>query len=72
MVCSFFYEETLEQMKYFLSKNKNFRILKFDKIKKNAGMNTFIDTKGYILIPPTTYKSFFIDGFFSVTFVKND
>ena len=41
MVCSFFYEETLEQMEYFLSKNKNFRILKFDKIEKNAGMNTF-------------------------------
>ena len=72
MVCSFFYEETLEQMEYFLSKNKNFRILKFDKIEKNAGMNTFVDTKGYILIPPTTYKSFFIDGFFSVRFVKND
>ena len=72
MVCSFFYEETLEQMEYFLSKNKNFRILKFDKIEKYAEMNTFVDTKGYILIPPTTYKSFFIDGFFGVRFVKND
>ena len=68
----FFYEETLEQMEYFLSKIKNFRILKFDKIEKNTGMNTFVDTKGYILIPPTRYKSFFIDGFFSVRFVKND
>ena len=72
MVCSFFYEETLEQMEYFLSKNKNFRILKFDKIEKNAEISTFIDTKGYILIPPITYKSFFIDGFFGVRFVKND
>jgi len=72
MVCSFFYEETLEQMKYFLNKNKNFSILKFDKIKKYAEINTFIDTKGHILIPPTTYKSFFIDGFFGVKFIKND
>ena len=72
MVCSFFYKETLEQMKYFLSKNKNFSILKFDKIEKYAEMNTFIDSKGYILIPPTTYKSFFIDGFFGVKFIKND
>ena len=72
MVCSFLYEETLEQMEYFLSKNKNFRISKFDKIEKHAEMNTFVDTKGYILIPPTTYKSFFIDGFFGVRFVKND
>ena len=72
MVCSFFYKETLEQMKYFLSKNKNFSILKFDKIEKYAEMNTFVDSKGYILIPPTTYKSFFIDGFFGVKFIKND
>ena len=68
----FFYEETLEQMEYFLNKNKNFRILKFDKIEKNAEISTFIDTKGYILIPPTKYKSFFIDGFFGVRFIKND
>ena len=72
MVCSFFYKESLEQMKYFLSKNKNFSILKFDKIEKNTEINNFIDTDGYILIPPTTYKSFFIDGFFSVKFIKND
>ena len=72
MVCSFFYKETLEQMKYFLSKNKNFSILKFDKIEKYAEINNFVDNEGYILIPPTTYKSFFIDGFFGVKFIKND
>ena len=72
IVCSFFYKETLEQMKYFLSKNKNFSVLKFDKIKKYAEINTFIDIKGYILIPPTIYKNFFIDGFFGVKFIKND
>ena len=32
----------------------------------------FVDPKGYILIPPTTYKSFFIDGFFGVKLKKND
>ena len=72
MVCSFFYKESLEQMKYFLSKNNNFSILKFDKIERYSEINTFIDTKGYILIPPTTYKKFFIDGFFGVRFIKND
>ena len=72
MVCSFFYEETLEQMEYFLNKNKNFIILKFNKIEKHAEMNTFVNPKGYILIPPTTYKGFFIDGFFGVRFIKND
>ena len=72
IVCSFFYKETLEQMKYFLNNNKNFTILKFDKIEEYPEMNTFIDNKGYILIPPTTYKKFFIDGFFSVRFIKND
>jgi len=72
IVCSFFYKETLEQMKYFLNNNKNFTILKFDKIEEYPEMNTFVDNKGYILIPPTTYKKFFIDGFFSVRFIKND
>ena len=59
-------------MKYFLNNNKNFTILKFDKIEEYPEMNTFIDNKGYILLPPTTYKNFFIDGFFSVRFIKND
>jgi len=72
MVCSFFYKESLEQMKYFLSNNKDFSILKFDKIEKNSEINKFVDTKGYILIPPTKYRGFFIDGFFSVKFIKND
>ena len=72
MVCSFFYKESLEQMKFFLSKNNNFSILKFDKIEKYAEINNFVDNEGYILIPPTTYKSFFIDGFFGVKFIKND
>ena len=30
-------------MKYFLSKNKNFSILKFDKIEKYAEINNFVD-----------------------------
>ena len=62
----------LEQMEYFLSKNKNFRIVKFNKIEKYAEINTFVDSNGYILIPPTKYKSFFIHRFFGVRFIKND
>ena len=54
------------------SKNNNFSILKFDKIEKYAEINNFVDNEGYILITPTTYKSFFIDGFFGVKFIKND
>ena len=41
-------------------------------IEKYDELNTFVDTKGYILMPPTTYKSFFVDGFFGVKFIKND
>ena len=72
IVCSFFYKESLEQMKFFLSNNKNFSIFKFNKIEKNSEINKLIDIKGYLLIPPTKYKNFFIDGFFSVRFIKND
>ena len=72
MVCSFLYEETESQINYFLKKNREFSLLKFNKIKKEKNINTFINNKGYILHVPKAHGDFLIDGFFAVKFIKND
>ena len=71
MVCSFFEQETTKQIKKFLTLNKNFTIIKFDK-KKNENEN-LIDENGFINIVPCTLKNNIrIDGFFAAKLKRND
>ena len=69
MVCSFFYKETFEQKKWFLSKNKNFSQQIFKK-NKNEDLNRFINNDGDIFCVPSEHKGFLIDGFYAVKFKK--
>ena len=71
MTCSFLYEETEAQIEYFLEKNKEFAILKFEKIKNEENINMFINDKGYIFHVPKNYGNFLVNGFFAVKFIKN-
>ena len=72
MVCSFFYSETIEIIENFLAKNKNFKIEKYKPNKEFSNIKHLISKEGYFLTPPTSYKNFNIDGFFSVQLIKND
>ena len=71
MVCSFFEQETTTQIKKFLTLNKNFTIIKFD--KKNNENENLIDENGFINIVPCTLKNNIrIDGFFAAKLKRND
>ena len=72
MVCSFFYSETIEIIENFLKKNKNFEIEKYNPNNDFSDIKHLISKEGYFLTPPTSYKNFNIDGFFSVQLIKND
>ena len=72
MVCSFFYSETIEIIENFLKKNKNFEIEKYNPNNDFSDVKHLISKEGYFLTPPTSYKNFNIDGFFSVQLIKND
>ncbi len=71
MVCSFFEKETTKQIKKFLTLNKNFTIIKFEKDRnENEGL---IDENGFINIVPCTLKNNIrIDGFFAAKLKRND
>ena len=71
MVCSFFEQETTKQIKKFLTLNKNFTIIKFEKDRnENEGL---IDENGFINIVPCTLKNNIrIDGFFAAKLKRND
>lgn len=71
MVCSFLYEETKRIRDIFLNENKNFSQSKFN-LNENNEFNKFIDTDGEIFTIPSNFKSFMIDGFYAVKFIKND
>jgi len=71
MVCSFFFTETIKPLNSFLNDNKEFKILSYKSCTKELGIKSLINEKGYFLTPPTVYKNFNIDGFFSVQLTKN-
>ena len=71
MVCSFLTAETTDQIKNFLSKNKNFRIKNyFNKINDDE-LNLLIKTN-YMHTIPSTYRGYKIDGYFAVFLKKID
>ncbi len=72
MVCSFFYSETISVIENFLKKNRNFSIERYSPDKEFNDFKNLISKEGYFLTLPTNYKSFNIDGFFSVQLIKND
>ena len=72
MVCSFFYSETIDIIKNFLKKNRNFSIEGYNPNKEFSDLKHLISKEGYFLTLPTDYKNFNIDGFFSVQLVRND
>jgi len=72
MVCSIFYSETIDIIKNFLKKNRNFSIEGYSPNKEFPDIKYLISKEGYFLTLPTEYKSFSIDGFFSVQLIRND
>ncbi len=72
MVCSFLYNETIEQVDNFLIKNKNFTLQKFKNTKKMSNISSLININGYILNIPNTFDGFMIDGYFAAKLKKND
>ncbi len=72
MVCSFFYSETVEIIKNFLKENKNFSIEKYNPNNKLFDIEKLISNEGYFFTLPTSYKKYYIDGFFSVQLIRND
>ena len=72
MVCSFFYSETIEIIENFLKKNKNFKLEKYKNNNQFSDIKYLISKEGYFLTPPTSYKNFNIDGFFSAQLIRND
>ena len=72
MVCSFFHSETTKIIKKFLEENKNFSIVKYNQNSKLLDIKNLITKEGYFLTIPTKYKSYYIDGFFSVQLIRND
>ena len=72
MVCSFFYSETIGIINNFLKQNRNFSIERYYPNKEFCDLEHLISKEGYFLTLPTNYKSFNIDGFFSVQLNKND
>ena len=69
MVCSFFEQETIDQIKKFLLLNKNFTIKKFQQ-NKNENL---IDENGFInIIPCTLQNNVKIDGFFAAKLKRDD
>ena len=71
MICSFFHEEGIIQIKNFLKENKNFSQIKFSSNKLKYTKN-FIDEKGfYYVIPSKLENHVLIDGFFAVILKKN-
>ena len=72
MVCSFFYSETMGIIENFLKKNKSFSIEKYIPNEEFYNLKYLISKEGYFLTLPTKYKSFNIDGFFSVQLIRND
>mgnify|MGYP001345040964 CR=1 FL=1 len=72
IVCSFFKEEGVLQINKFLEKNKNFKILKFNKNKVFLP-DSFIDKEGYIITYPSELNNgILIDGFFAARLIKDD
>ncbi len=72
MVCSFFHSETINIVKNFLDKNKNFTIEKYNAKSNILENNNLVSKKGYFLTPPTKHINYYIDGFFSVQLIRND
>jgi 16S rRNA (cytosine967-C5)-methyltransferase len=71
MVCSFLFEETKAIKNKFLDQHQNFSQLKFNFSNKND-ITKFIDKDGDIFSIPEKYKSYMVDGFYAVKFIKND
>ena len=69
IVCSFLNKETLMQINYFLKKNTNYTIDKFDGGKKYRSL---IDSNGFINIVPQKFNNILVDGFFAAKLKKND
>ena len=72
MVCSFLHSETIEIINNFLYEHKNFSIEKYSPNLDFLDIKDLVCDEGYFLTMPTIYKSYYIDGFFSVKLVKND
>ena len=62
MVCSFFYSETLYQIRDFLLENKNFSL---EKITVPGMLTKCFDINDYFLTLPSNYKNFNFDGYFA-------
>jgi len=71
MVCSFLKKETDEQINFFLKKNKQYKIWKYETLSKEKDLKKFITKRGFLYILPNNYKNFFIDGFFAARLIKN-
>ncbi len=71
MVCSFFYDETKNIKNKFLNENKNFSQHKFN-LDSNKKFKKFLDDEGDIFCIPSKFKTYMVDGFYSVKFIKND
>ena len=71
MVCSFLFDETKEIKNTFLKENKNFTQYKYE-LDSNNNFEKFLDNDGDIFCIPSNYKSYMVDGFYSVKFTKND
>ncbi|MDB2349345.1 RsmB/NOP family class I SAM-dependent RNA methyltransferase [Alphaproteobacteria bacterium] len=71
MVCSFFYDETINIKNKFLNENKNFSHYKY-KLSSNNKFKRFLNDEGDIFCIPSNYENYNVDGFYSVKFIKND
>jgi len=69
MVCSFLEIETTNQIKHFLSKNKNFTLNKFFVNNHNDQHKKFINNN-YMYTLPSTFKGYKIDGYFAAYLKK--
>ena len=72
MVCSFFKNETTDQVENFLKKNNNFSISPF-KHNKNPIAKKLINKSGFVYtLPDNILDNIMIDGFFAAKLIKNN
>ena len=69
MVCSFLASETTDQIKNFLSKNKNFKVKDHFNKTRDDEIDILIKTN-YMHTIPSTYKGYKIDGYFAIFLKK--
>ena len=71
MACSFFKNETVDQINTFLKKNSNFLLLNFKLIKENINYSKLIKENFMITLPDNILNNS-IDGYFAAYLKKKD